>query len=141
MSVITLPQQAFDQITALSKKAEDLTIDTIERFADVAGKVTAKLPTTKLPLAKLPFVPSADELIDFTYGAAETVLAASKARTLRLAHAFAPALPVVPAAKKVTTVPKAPTAKKASAARPSAKTTTRKAPVRKPAAAKAAPTA
>jgi hypothetical protein len=136
MSVATLPKQAVDQITALSKKAEDLTIETIERFAETAAKVAAKLPTPKLPF-DLPFsIPSPVKLIELSYDAAEDVLAASKTRSLRVFGALSTEVPV---AKPVASKPAAPkaTAPKATAPKVAPKAAARKPAARKPAARKA----
>ena len=132
MSVATLPKQAVDQFSALQKKAEDLTIETIERFVGTAAKVTAKIPTPKLPF-DLPFsIPTPGKLIELSFDAAEDVLAASKTRSLRVVNALTVDAPVVKAPKAAA--PKA-TARKAPAAR---KPAARKPAARKPAASKVA---
>ncbi len=139
MSVATLPKQAVDQLNALSKKAEDLTIETFERFAESAAKVTAKLPVAKLPFS----IPSAGRLIELSFDAAEDVLAASKSRTLRVVSALTPeAPPAKPTAVKATVTrpatrkPAAPRSAAAKAAKPAA----RKPAARKPSAQKAGTT-
>ncbi len=142
MSVATLPKQAVDQLNALSKKAEDLTIETIERFAESAAKVTAKLPVAKLPFS----IPSAGKLVELSFDAAEDVLAASKTRTLRVVNALtveAPSAKPTVATAKVTV--SRPATRKAAAPKVAvkakvAKPATRKPAARKPVAQKAATT-
>jgi hypothetical protein len=81
--------QAQDQVFSAIRQGQDVVVKAVESWANAVGKLPA--PPVTVPFAEE--IPSADEIVDTTFGFAQKLLDAQQEFARNLIKAAAPAIP------------------------------------------------